>query len=195
MRRGTDRYTPFNFSEGRHTVKADIRNFRRAAGMTLIEIIAALAIIAVVVVGALKLFQSASSSNNATQMLEDLTALRSATQQLYLGQGGYGTVSLNAVLNTANKIPSDLTYSGGTISTPLGGTLTVTGASSFFTIALTNVPADVCTDLLTNAANGWQSVKVGSSTITTFPISPAIATASANCGGTAPFSLAWATLN
>lgn len=177
-------------------MRRTVRKPRRAAGMTLIEIIAALAIIAVVVVGALKLFESASSSNNATQMLEDLTAIRSATQQLYLGQGGYGTASLNSVLNTANKIPSDLTYSGGTISTPLGGTLAVTGATTTFRIALTNVPADVCTDLLTNSANGWASVQVGSGTpISAFPVSPAIATSAGNCGGSAPFSITWATLN
>ncbi len=177
-------------------MKQATRKFARQAGMTLVEIIAALAIIAVVIVGALALYASGSSSANSNAMLQDLTAIRSATQQLYMGQGGYGTVSLNTILETAQKVPTDMTVSGGTITTRLGGTLTVTGATTDFTINITNVPADVCTQLITNSADGWASVKVGASTpITAFPVSPAIATAAAQCGGTAPFSITWTTPN
>ncbi len=165
-------------------------------GMTLMELIASLAIIATVIVGAVALYGNASSSSNAVGMTKDLMAVRSAVQQLWQGQGGYGTASLNATLITANKVPGDLSVSGSTISTPLGGTLTVTGATSNFTLVLTNVPRDVCTQLLTNLNTGWTSVKVGSSTaLTAFPVTPAIATAAAQCGGTAPFSITWTTIN
>lgn len=166
------------------------------AGMTLMELIASLAVIAVVIVGAVALYGNASSSASSVTMTKDIMAIRSAAQQLFQGQGGYGTASINATLITANKIPGDLSISGTTISTPLGGTLTVTGATSAITLAITNVPADVCTQLLTNLATGWASVQVGSSAaLTTFPVSPAIATAAANCGGTAPFAITWTTLN
>lgn len=165
-------------------------------GMTLMELIASLAIIATVIVGAVALYGNASSSSNAVGMTKDLMAVRSATQQLFQGQGGYGTASLNATLITANKIPGDLAVSGSTISTPLGGTLVVTGNTSNFTLTTDNIPADVCTQLLTNLSTGWTSVKVGSSAaLTTFPVSPAIATAAGQCGGTAPFSIVWTTLN
>ncbi|MDK9702348.1 MAG: type II secretion system GspH family protein, partial [Sulfuritalea sp.] len=99
-------------------------------GMTLMELIAALAIIATVIVGAVALYGNASSSSNAVGMTKDLMAVRSATQQLFQGQGGYGTASLNSTLITARKIPGDLSVSGSTISTPIGGTLTVTGNTS-----------------------------------------------------------------
>jgi prepilin-type N-terminal cleavage/methylation domain-containing protein len=165
-------------------------------GMTLMELIAALAIIAVVVVGAVSLYGNASSSANAVGMTKDIMAVRSAAQQLFLGQGGYGTASINATLITGNKIPGDLSVSGSTISTPLGGTMTVTGNTSNLTLNIDNVPADVCTQLLTNLSTGWSSVKVGTSTaLTTFPVTPAIATAAAQCGGTAPFSITWTTVN
>jgi len=163
-------------------------------GMTLMELIASLAIIAVVIVGAVALYGNASSSANSVTMVKDVMALRSATQTLFQGQGGYGAASLNATLITANKVPGDLSVSGTTISTPLGGTITVTGATTAFTIAVTNVPADVCTQLLTNLNTGWASVQVGTSTaLTAFPVTPAIATAAAQCGGTAPFSILWTT--
>ncbi|MDK9702580.1 MAG: prepilin-type N-terminal cleavage/methylation domain-containing protein [Sulfuritalea sp.] len=165
-------------------------------GMTLMELIAALAIIATVIVGAVALYGNASSSSNAVGMTKDLMAVRSATQQLFQGQGGYGTASLNSTLITARKIPGDLSVSGSTISTPIGGTLTVTGNTSKFTLTVTNVPADVCTQMLTGLSTGWTSVKVGASAaLTTFPVTPAIATAAAQCGGTAPFSIVWTTLN
>lgn len=168
----------------------------RQAGMTLIEVIASLAVVGVVVVGALSLYANANSSQSSTQTLKDLIAIRSAVQQLYLGQGSYGVGNLNAPLITANKIPSTLTVSGSTLTTPFGGTLTATGATTAITLALTNVPADICTSLLTNASQGWASVKVGASAaLTTFPVTPTIATAAAQCGGTAPFTITWTTLN
>ncbi len=177
-------------------MKQAIKNMKYQAGMTLMELIAGLAILAAVVVGALSLFGNANSSQNSTQMLKDLTAVRSAVSSLYMGQGGYGAASLNQTLITANKIPATMTVSGTNINTALGGTLTVTGNTSNFTMAITNVPADVCTSLLTNASTGWSSVKVGASpAVTTFPVSPAVATDAAQCGGTAPFTITWTTIN
>lgn len=163
-------------------------------GMTLMELIASLAIMAVVIVGAVSLYGNANSSANTGTLVKDIMAVRSATQTLFQGQGGYGSASLNSTLITANKVPGDLSVSGTTISTPLGGTLTVTGNTTNFTIATTNVPADVCTQLLTNLNTGWTSVQVGTSTaLTAFPVTPAIATAAAQCGGTAPFAITWTT--
>lgn len=168
----------------------------RESGMTLIEILAALAIAAVVVVGALALYQSGSASNDATTMLQDVTAIRASTQELYDGQGGYGTGSLNSVLYTAGKIPSDMTYSGGTITTRLGGTLSVTGNTSNFSVSITNVPSDICSQLLAESSDGWQSVAVnGGTPLTAFPISPATATSPTYCGATSPLTLTWTSID
>lgn len=175
--------------------KNQIKNLSKQFGMTLLEIIAALAIIAAVVVGALALFGNANSANSATQLLKDVVSIRSAGQALFMGQGGYGTASFNAALITGNKIPATMTTATPVINTSLGGTLTVTGDTNAFKIALTNVPADVCTSLVTNASTGWKSVAIGSTTITSFPVSPGDATASGACGGTAPFTITWTTLN
>lgn len=175
-------------------MKQMTQKFKHQAGMTLMELIAGLAILAAVIVGGLSLFGNANSAQNSTQLLKDMTAVRSATQTLFMGQGGYGTASLNQTLITAAKVPATMTVSGTTINTALGGTLTVTGNTSNVTMLLTNVPADVCTSLLTNSSTGWSSVKVGTSTaLTVFPVTPAIATAAAQCGGTAPFSITWTT--
>lgn len=183
-----------------------ILDMRKQAGMTLMEIIAALAIIAAVIVGALSLFNSASSSNQAVTMLKDIIAIRAAVQQLYLGQGGYAGTAGGAVhtqLNTARKVPTDLTFIDAATGfrTPWGGALsiapvTVGAATPQFTITLTAVPPDVCVQLVTNASNGWQSASVNgvevAATPAAFPVTPAAA--STNCVA-AGATIIWTTPN
>lgn len=162
-----------------------IKQLKKQAGITLMEVIAGLLIIGLVVSGALSLFGNADSSQKSNQMTSDLNALNAATKSLYAGQGGYGTVNLNSVLKTAKRIPSTMSVDAATppvITHSMNGTVTVTGATATFTIAITNIPTDVCINLLSNAATGWTSVKVGSAAaITTFPIPPATAASATNC--------------
>ena len=174
---------------------------QRQAGMTLMEIIAALAIIAAVVVGALALFNSAQGSNQAVTMLKDIIAIRSATQQLYTGQGGYNNAAgaINTELNNARKVPSDLIWQAGNANfrTPWGGTLAV-GATAAnapnFTITLTAVPASVCAQLVTSASDGWAQVQIGGQTFTAFPITPA--QANTNCStAAAGTQIVWTSVN
>jgi prepilin-type N-terminal cleavage/methylation domain-containing protein len=145
----------------------------RQAGMTLIEIIVVLAIGALIIGGALSLYSNASSAQASNQMNSDLTAIRASVKSMYATQGGYGAASLNSVLITANKVPTTMAVSGSTISHALNGTLTITGATSNFTMAATNIPTAVCVALL-SAASGYTSIQVGSNAArTTFPITPA----------------------
>lgn len=165
-------------------------------GMTLMELIAGLAILAAVIVGSLSLFNNASTSNASTQLVKDMAAVRSATQQFFMGQGTYGAASLNQALITASKIPSTMRVVGTTINTMNGGTLTVTGNTTNFTMTLTNVAPDLCANMITNSSVGWSSVKVGAgATLTTFPVTPTVATDAANCGGAGPFSITWTTIS
>lgn len=166
-----------------------IRNTKsNQRGMTLIEVMVSLSIFALVVGGALALFGSASASQTTTQMKSDLSALRVAVKSLYFGQGGYGTVNLNSTLITANKTPSTMPTSGGTvINTSQNGTVTITGATSQYTIAVTNVSTDVCIGLVAGT-NGWVSVQVGAAAvISVFPITPAVA--ATQCAATNPIAI------
>lgn len=163
---------------------------KKQAGLTLIESMAALALFAVVVGGALALFGGASSSQISTQMASDLTALRSAVKEVYMGQGGYGTANLNGVLVNGKKVPTTMAVTAGappTITHSLNGTVTVTGATTNFTLSVTDIPTDVCLNLISRPI-GWSAVKVGSAAaITTFPITPD--TASTQCSAAATQTL------
>jgi prepilin-type N-terminal cleavage/methylation domain-containing protein len=149
----------------------------RQRAVTLMELIASVAIMAILVVGALTLYSSAQSGSNTTQLLRDLTGVSAATKSLFAGQGSYGTTAaLNATLIAAKAIPSSWTVNTTTnaITHQLNGAVTVTGNAANFTIQLDAVPQDVCVKLLSNSSTGWSKVKVGAAGTeqTVFPISP-----------------------
>lgn len=162
---------------------------KKQAGLTLVELISSLAIMALVIGGALSLYGSASTSQGTTQTTAELSALRSAVKGLYYGQGGYGTTTLgglNQVLVNGNKIPTTIAITAGTppiLTNSFGGLITVDGATSNFTLQVTAVPTATCLGLL-SSANGWNSIKVGAAAAQTalpFPI----ATASTQCAALA----------
>lgn len=156
----------------------------KSNGMTLIELMIALAIGAGVIVGAVSLSNSASSSANSNQLTTDLTALRTSTKGVYSGQGGYGVGSINSVLINGNKVPSTMSVSGTTINHQLNGTVAITGATTNFTIAMTNIPTDVCVSVVT-AATGFSQLQIGANAaITTFPVSPTIASTQCSAAAT-----------
>lgn len=162
----------------------------KEAGVTLMELIAALAVMAVIIVGALSLYNSATSSQASTQLIQDVTALRSAVKQLWMGQGTYGTASLNATLIKANRIPTTIITDAatGTLTHSLNGTITVTGATTQFTVELTNIPIAVCVSLMTSA-QGWVSVDgPGSATAATPPVTPTAAAADCDATGKVTFT-------
>lgn len=169
------------------TIK-NIKRIKKQAGMTLLELIASLSVVAVVVVGALALYQSATASQRTTQITQDLTAIRAATKQLWQGQGTFGAngTNLNNVLVSAKKMPTtirvDTSTTPNTLTHAANGTVNITSSVTTFDVALTNIEEDLCIPLLTGA-QGWVSVTVaGSAAITSFPVPPAVATTACATG-------------
>jgi prepilin-type N-terminal cleavage/methylation domain-containing protein len=167
-------------------MKTCIRNINKQAGMTLMEILAALAIIASVLVGALSLFGSASTSQGVTQLNKDIVSVRTAIQQMSLSVNNYGTASLNSALIASKKVPQTFTVSGTTLTLPNGnGTLTVTGlTATTFNIVLAAIPSDTCLGVINGATAGWVSVAASGGTAlaaTAPPIS--LANAATACSG------------
>lgn len=170
-----------------NTIK-NIKRIKKQAGMTLLELIASLSVVAVVVVGALALYQSATASQRTTQITQDLTAIRAATKQLWQGQGTFGAngTNLNNVLVSAKKMPTtirvDTSTTPNTLTHAANGTVNITSSVTSFDVALTNIEEDLCIPLLTGA-QGWVSVTVaGSAAITSFPVAPAVATTACATG-------------
>jgi len=168
---------------------------RKSLGFTLLEVLAALAVILVVIGGVTALFGQSSASASAATFTNNVMALRSATKAMY-PSSAYGTASLNSTLQAAGKIPSNWSTSGSdatmAINHSLGGTVTVTGATGTFTIAVSNLPTDVCTDLVVSLSTGWSQVQVGSATaLTSFPVTGATASSATNCGASTANTVTW----
>lgn len=154
---------------------------KKQTGMTLLEVTAALAIGTIIITGALALFAGGSAASNSNAFVQDITSLRSAVKSLYLGQGSYGTASINGTLINGSKVPSDWTGSGTTITNNFGGAVVVTGATSTFNLTTGAIPKDVCIGALPSAAKGWNFVGVGAdaaAALTAATIAPASMTTS-----------------
>lgn len=168
------------------------RKFKQA-GLTLMELIVSLAVVAVVVSGSIALYNSASSSERATAMSRDLMAIASATKALFVGQGTYGTAgtNLNTILVNTKKLPTTISIIPGNPPTLVHqnkGNIIVQSTGSGFKVTMTEVSTDLCITLMTQAA-GWTSVQVGTAAArTSFPISPATASADCATGTTMVFT-------
>lgn len=162
---------------------------RTQRGASLLEAIAYLGIAAIVVIGAVALLNGAFSSAGTNELSEQVNAVQAGVKKLYMGQtAGYSTVS-NSVLAAAGVFPSTVPVdANGNAINNWGGTVTVSSANSgTFDIAYTNVPSAVCINAVT-AGGSWTTIKVGSTTESTFPITPA--QAQTDCG-TTNASITW----
>lgn len=172
-------------------IQAAVRRAGTQAGISLLELIAALTVIAAIIVGALALYTAASSSQGSTQLVQDLVAIRSAVREIHQGQANYGIAGgtdLRPVLINARRVPSTIRVNGGALlhqfSTAAGqGDITVVGAGGQYTITINRIPQDVCIKLLTTAS-GWVSVRAPGGNVQTPPNLPvSAATANAECTG------------
>lgn len=151
---------------------SNFKSLRKQAGITLIELGVSLAIFALIIAGALSLYNMNATSQKSNQLISDMTGLRGAVKGWYSQAGSYGTGSLNSILITAKKIPTTMIVSGSTINHVAGGTVDVTGNTATFSITLTNISTDICSNLITTAT-GFSSIQVGSNPARTiFPITP-----------------------
>jgi len=159
----------------------NIRAGIKQRGVTLMELIAGLAVMAVIVVGALALFNTANNAQRGMQLTQDVTALRGAVTHLWMGQGGYGNVSLVPALIAAGRVPGTLR---ATATGPLQhqtGVIDILGAGQRYHVVVTGLSQAVCIDLLTGAS-GWIEVRtataytgipLATTAISAFPINPA----------------------
>lgn len=168
---------------------------KKQAGITLMELIASLSVMAILVGGALALYDSSNSSETSTSMSRDLHAVRAATQQIFQGQGSYGVdgTNLNNILVSANKVPTsirvDTSVTPNTLTHKANGTVNVVSTGTAFTITMMNIPLDVCIPLMSQRSGGWTSIKAGTAAArTTFPITPPVAEADCKTGTTMVFT-------
>ncbi|MBX3708333.1 MAG: hypothetical protein KIT56_06585 [Gammaproteobacteria bacterium] len=114
------------------------RVFKTVLGVTLLEVMLVLAIAAMIIVMSVRYYQSASASQQANAVLQQIQGIVSAADNLAQAGGSYSAVKLN------NSTLTPL-LPGGALTTPWGEPITVTSTSATtFTINAGHVPSGVC---------------------------------------------------
>jgi prepilin-type N-terminal cleavage/methylation domain-containing protein len=165
---------------------AKTRNSRRSRpdqrGFSLIELMLVLGIIAVLVIGLFALFSQADTSARTSELIKGVAGLNANIRSLYNSQSGYDTGDMIPTLVKANAVPSNW-VKGNTLQHGFGGTVTVTGNSSTFSIATDHIPNEVCIRFLSEqGSSSWGSVSVNQKSITSLPVKVADATLECNAG-------------
>lgn len=155
-----------------HAVNEGVKKSFNQAGATLLEALSFLAISAIVVLGATSLLSSAFGSSDVNQHLREIISIKTGTKSYLSGQGSY-VGATNANLIQAGLIPSTLSISGSTITNSFGGTVTVTGTATAYTIVTTTLTKAACTKMVP-ALSGFNSIQVGAATaVIVFPYTAA----------------------
>jgi type II secretory pathway pseudopilin PulG len=134
-------------------------------GVTLVEIIAVVAIMAAIIVGIAGLYISATRTQAQTQVLTDLIGTRKVVQNYLLANGTYGTTDLTTYFATSGNLPPQLVWQGSQLLSVNNIRINIIGNDSnvprTVRFQLRNVTRDVCIHLLTTPLN-WLSVRIGS---------------------------------
>ena len=134
-------------------------------GLTLIELVAGLAIVAAVIVGALALFQNVNTTQKSGQIVTDTTALRTTIRHLYNSTGRYEPVNanINNVLARSGKLPTNIRAetSGATtsLSHSFNNQINAIAMGTWFYVQYDGIPQDACLNVLTGSAS-WSRITV-----------------------------------
>lgn len=161
---------------------------RKQAGASLFEALMFIVVGALVIAGVIGLGVKVFNTNTENRSNEQLVEISTAIKSVFAGQQNYGTAGTNLLptLNTANSLPSDLSYDTGTSTATnlYGGGVEVEANGTTYTVAFNDLNDDVCVKMATKTQPGWVSVEINASgtPIVSLPVAPATAVAQCNAG-------------
>jgi Tfp pilus assembly protein PilE len=152
---------------------------RRLKGLTLIEGLLFLGIAAIVVVGAVVLYNNASNTTKLNQAKSQAQSIVGGVKSLYSSQASYASVTTDLV-RQAGIAPSN-TIQGTNLRNPWGGMINITGNTTRFDVEFTQVPREACTDMASAGMAGEGSIIGMLVNGTAIPDNPTPADALAAC--------------
>lgn len=139
-------------------------------GATLLEALAFLGIAAIVVVGAISMYRSASGGAQTNEMIRNLTGIRSGLKTVFATQAQYGsstwspsvaTNALNGPMVQSGALPDTLKHNAAyVIHDSYNGTVYIDGDSSTFWVRFDGVPKDVCVRVASNTDSSWMGISI-----------------------------------
>ncbi len=158
----------------------------RQAGASLVEAVLFLVIVAVILIGVFALFSGAFSSSKVQTEMSYVQTLAGDVESLYATNHDYGTADITATLTSTKNAPSPMIV-GATLVNSWGGQVTVTGASTVFTISSAGIPQKECIQLAQISINPV-AISING-TAATLPLTVAATTAA--CSSATSNTIAW----
>lgn len=128
--------------------------------MNMMDVLGGLLITLIVIAVVAVNLNTGFSKSKVASLEQDLVMMRMQVQQLFSGSSDYSGLD-EATAIKAGVVPKSL-IKGSSLKTPWGGAITLSTDSSngSFSITLTGIPQDECTQLAKFQADAWLSVAV-----------------------------------
>lgn len=151
-------------------------NVSRQVGATLIEVIMVVALIALIVIGSLLYYNTASHSNKVREAVSGLNAMSSIIENMYATQPNY--VGLNEALvvnsgsvqaNIKSTVAGNLKHpwSQEAVGVTVASDATSIPANKSFIITFTKLPKGACIDLAMQVFSTYPQVRVNGTLLLT----------------------------
>ncbi len=133
---------------------------RADRGITLVETLLVVAVGALIIVGAVLLYNTVFGDARSNDAMRQVQAAVSNVRSLYAGSPDFGTDDFTEVAVQAGVFPNAELVSG-VPTNPWGGTLRLEGNGSSFTITYPDVPRKACVKLIRMNNTGLGGAALG----------------------------------
>ena len=116
-------------------------------GVTLIEILLGLAIIAFIIIGAITFYNSANNNSRLNAARAQVQGIISGVESLYQTRSDYAGLNTQLAID-ADLVPANL-VAGGAIENPWSGEYQLVGNGGTYDLTITNLPEGGCAGLAT----------------------------------------------
>ncbi|MBR3502591.1 MAG: hypothetical protein IKO06_06775 [Alphaproteobacteria bacterium] len=148
------------------------------SGRSMIEMLGVLAIIGVLSVGGIAGYSKAMTKYRINKTIEQISLISQNIRTFFATQGSYKGITVEVsdgdggaydtfpVLKKAKLIPDEV-WNGEELQNPFGGNYWLNSYNSYedFTISMSNIPEEVCIELLTKDWGNISSGFIGLSTV------------------------------
>jgi len=170
--------TLLNSVQERAAVRAQSMSvLRKQRGLTFLEVLVALAIGLILVVGISAMWTKGTNTANTQVEMENVQSLITSLRGLRTasGYGASGTNLMPALINSGG-VPDSMNKSGTTLSNSWGGSITAVSTGTGFTLTYADVPKANCNQIATKSPSNM-SLSLNSGTAITGEVTTAAATA------------------
>ena len=152
--------------------KKQFQHKKKQAGLTLVEVLSAIIVGVLVIVGSLSLYNNTQNKQRENDLMTSLMTIQTNIRDLYYGKNSYPSTAgtIRDTLIVAGGAPQSLLGTDGTddiLVSPYDSSeeIVIAGTGPQFTITIPNVPQESCVSLA-GRLGSFESVEAGTTDVT-----------------------------